>query len=650
MASAVDERSPILAGDLSEFGVQALMSAFSLGRQVVAIEVLDARGVCAARIVMKSGRLLSASAGARTGVAAVQHLIASAAPARFRVVREGAESFASAPSIATLSDVARTSGAARPPPPPPAALPPRSRRRVMEGSLSDFDVATILQVASSARQHTVMEILSPQGIRVGSIQLKAGKVLEAQAGSLQGVAAVRQLLAAPGSFRFTVTRALGSSSSTLPLLGAVDEVLLHAASEEPRPWARSGIHLAPPPSPVVLEDDQDEIETLIPPPGYARTSLDNDEIDAAVDAIDALDAEGASWDEIEDEVTRVSDPRARPGAPDLSADAAHASASSAGSDVLVLEGRLSEFDLSSVIQVAGLSRQPTSVRILDDQRQQVGEVRVLSGQVLHVDALGQRERDALRFLLHAPRDFSFSVWRSSRLPDHSLAPLGPVPELLQRASAYGPTLQGDEGPSFRTQVPSLPAGPYNGQTWKKALGVGLILGVAAGAIVASQVPRTSAPPPPSAAAVPTPATPAAPPVAAEQRQAAVAAPPVQEPAAQEPAAPIASPPAATPVPPLVPARTATRRRSGSRRSPAEIASIQGALKLLGCHPGPVDGVLGRLTRTAIATFQFTVGLPTDGELTQATEQALKARMRDSDDTRPRRVRPQPTQNDSTSEF
>ena len=102
-------------------------------------------------------------------------------------------------------------------------------------------------------------------------------------------------------------------------------------------------------------------------------------------------------------------------------------------------------------------------------------------------------------------------------------------------------------------------------------------------------------------------------------------------------------PAPTPVQPspkplAQPVRPPTRRRL-ALRSRAEIASIQGALKLLNCHPGPIDGVIGSLTRAAIATFQFSEGLPSDGELTSETEQRLQARMRASDEPRPQHRKP-----------
>ena len=45
----------------------------------------------------------------------------------------------------------------------------------------------------------------------------------------------------------------------------------------------------------------------------------------------------------------------------------------------------------------------------------------------------------------------------------------------------------------------------------------------------------------------------------------------------------------------------------------------------GFEPGPVDGVMGNLTRTALRRFQAQEGLPVRGELDDVTEARLSAR-------------------------
>lgn len=49
-----------------------------------------------------------------------------------------------------------------------------------------------------------------------------------------------------------------------------------------------------------------------------------------------------------------------------------------------------------------------------------------------------------------------------------------------------------------------------------------------------------------------------------------------------------------------------------------ITIVQFSLKELGYNPGPIDGIYGNRTRTAISTFQHSVGIPSSGELTQLT--------------------------------
>lgn len=49
-----------------------------------------------------------------------------------------------------------------------------------------------------------------------------------------------------------------------------------------------------------------------------------------------------------------------------------------------------------------------------------------------------------------------------------------------------------------------------------------------------------------------------------------------------------------------------------------ITIVQISLKELGYDPGPIDGIYGNRTRTAISIFQHSVGIPSNGELTQLT--------------------------------
>ena len=80
------------------------------------------------------------------------------------------------------------------------------RVAVMEGSLSEFDLMTVLQVISIGRQFTGVELLDPAGTPMGQIQLKAGRVVSATSGHLSGIDAIRRLLKSPRDCRFVVHR------------------------------------------------------------------------------------------------------------------------------------------------------------------------------------------------------------------------------------------------------------------------------------------------------------------------------------------------------------------------------------------------------------------------------------------------------------
>jgi hypothetical protein len=57
-------------------------------------------------------------------------------------------------------------------------------------------------------------------------------------------------------------------------------------------------------------------------------------------------------------------------------------------------------------------------------------------------------------------------------------------------------------------------------------------------------------------------------------------------------------------------------------SPLQIRYAQISLRVAGIDPGPVDGICGQRTITALLTYQATRGMPTTGTLDAATQQAL----------------------------
>ncbi|MDP9037324.1 MAG: DUF4388 domain-containing protein [Myxococcota bacterium] len=109
------------------------------------------------------------------------------------------------------------------------------RTEVMEGTLDDFDLSSVLQAVSIGRQHTGVELFDETGNVVGTVVLKSGKILAANTGSLSGIDAVTTLLRARGRQRFAVYRTEPSTDTRSPV-GSVGEVLLkmmRAEGEEP---------------------------------------------------------------------------------------------------------------------------------------------------------------------------------------------------------------------------------------------------------------------------------------------------------------------------------------------------------------------------------------------------------------------------------
>jgi len=104
-----------------------------------------------------------------------------------------------------------------------------SRALVMEGSLAEFDLVSVLQTVSIGRQYTAIELEDERGDVVGTMAVKAGQVLAASAPGANGIAAVRRLVRAR-SHRFRVYRERGGDVSMH--IGSVPDVLMEAIAEE----------------------------------------------------------------------------------------------------------------------------------------------------------------------------------------------------------------------------------------------------------------------------------------------------------------------------------------------------------------------------------------------------------------------------------
>jgi len=68
-------------------------------------------------------------------------------------------------------------------------------------------------------------------------------------------------------------------------------------------------------------------------------------------------------------------------------------------------------------------------------------------------------------------------------------------------------------------------------------------------------------------------------------------------------------------------RTRPGRRSAPARPPI-VLEAQRALRDLGYDPGPIDGIFGPRTRTALEKYQTTERLPVTGELDAPTLERL----------------------------
>jgi chromosome partitioning protein len=105
------------------------------------------------------------------------------------------------------------------------------RTTVMEGSLSEFDLSSVIQVVSIGRQYTGVELFDESGNVVGTLFLKSGKILEATSGSLSGLDAVSTLLRDSRHRRFSVYRTEPFADVQSPV-GSVGEVLLKMMQSE----------------------------------------------------------------------------------------------------------------------------------------------------------------------------------------------------------------------------------------------------------------------------------------------------------------------------------------------------------------------------------------------------------------------------------
>lgn len=390
----------VLAGSLADLDLVSLADVTSLGRSCLRLEVTGPDGALVGYLVLKAGRVVSASAGALHGRNALHVILNAATTARFRLLREPHELALAAPlaSVDELvelsrahprlaratgapeaaaqsrpyavpmpaprgdsgaSDVSRqgvfkrpqritgASGAVAMPRPPILAQGTGARIRMMEGRLDEFDLATLLQVLGLGRSCIELEILDESGAAVGAVWVKAGKLVFARAGNIEGVAAIAELMTARDGFQFAAFR-LDADLASANALADLGHVL--ASHTAPRSQARS-----------------------------ARASA-------------------------------VPAPRA-----------------------LIMEGSLADFDVPTLLQTVAVGRQYCELELGRDGAV-LGSIRIKAGMVLSASAGSLTGQPALHRLVGLAAPHWFRLHRLSEALD-STAPLGSLHQLLLATAA-----------------------------------------------------------------------------------------------------------------------------------------------------------------------------------------------------------------------
>jgi chromosome partitioning protein len=215
-------RTAVMEGALADFDLASVMQVLSIGRQYTSVELFDESGNAEGTLVLKSGRILGAKSGSRSGIDAVSTLLRRRENGTFSVYRIEPLGEVAAPigSVEEVLLIARESEL--------------GRVSVMAGSLTEFDLLNVLQVVSIGRQFTGVEVTGPDGRRIGRIELKAGQVVSATSEEVSGVHAIRRLLHSPPDSSFVVLRLPGEVGEQH--LGSLAEILISLSDSEEAEW------------------------------------------------------------------------------------------------------------------------------------------------------------------------------------------------------------------------------------------------------------------------------------------------------------------------------------------------------------------------------------------------------------------------------
>jgi hypothetical protein len=557
-------RTQIMQGLLSEqLRFEDVLRGLAFTRQHITLAVSDVAGRALGEVAVKANKVLSARAGDKLALAALQQLRQAPLGSRFvlfvesrsvahlrplgtvgevleRIKRpsldaQGRSSNGAHRTSAWSTQTANTTHDA-------SGASAANQGRILQGNLEEFRLSHVLSVLSTSRQHFEVLVKDEAATPVGAIEVKSGMVVAAKTDKLTGVAAAHELLR-PSKGHFVAVRRI-ENSAELPSLLSLHQLL--------QPFAATRASATTHPR----EDTQSV---------FLSRAVE-------VKAPDTTDAK----------------------------------------PITVMSGELGELDVASILHVAGSSRQYTCVRIFDDERTSLGAVFLKSGQVVRAQAQDVTGVLAVRRLLHCPSDFSFLVERYPQASEVKSS-IGSVADVLTRAAAQ-PTAAAAavmRAPAATiTEDRSQPrAAPGNSWIGGAALGAGFVLlgGIAAALVLRTPTLTTSISPMSVAEKV-APAQAELPQARAEIQS---AKPPAQP---QETATEEVAPSAPVPTEPL----TAMSR--------ATVASLQAALQQLGYATGPIDGVIGTRTAAAIQAFQYAEHLTVDGRLNAATRAVLSRRM------------------------
>lgn len=184
MTASSPARKPLLKGDFAIVAFPELLQVTALGRQYIAVEVLDGSRSLLGEVWLKGGMVVRAVAGALTGRAAFSALLQEPRAASFAafqfVDQVGPYPEPIGPldglllEAAVESDTARSVAAPPPEPAAPSAAPPRpappARRGCVlavvspKGGAGKTTVSLNLSLALAQRGHTVLLVdVDPQG-------------------------------------------------------------------------------------------------------------------------------------------------------------------------------------------------------------------------------------------------------------------------------------------------------------------------------------------------------------------------------------------------------------------------------------------------------------------------------------------------------